>query len=374
MIARMGHCDMIALMKVAAHIILPASLLIGLPMAGIWASGYGLTPYLEFPPRTQYIEHAPFAWPVFIGLSFVILSVTLPFLVRVCRSRAMSVPLIPARNFPWWGWLALLFSIVFWILAWTRFEWFKPLQLYTFSPQWLCYIVTINACTYRRTGKCMLTHNTRLMLWLFPLSAGFWWFFEYLNRFVQNWYYLGCEHFTPLQYFIMATLPFSTVLPAVLSTEEWLSSHPQNHAGLDGYVPIALERSKVTAWAMLILSMAGLLLIGRFPDYLYPLVWVAPLILLIALQQLLNRPPFFPELAQGDWQRVYRFALAALICGFFWELWNYHSLAKWVYTIPYLHRFQLFEMPILGYAGYLPFGLECAVIAQIFKENCRRIS
>jgi hypothetical protein len=53
--------------------------------------------------------------------------------------------------------------------------------------------------------------------------------------------------------------------------------------------------------------------------------------------------------------------MAALACGVFWELWNYHSLAKWVYTVPFVQRWPIFEMPLLGYAGYLPFGLECAL-------------
>lgn len=58
-------------------------------------------------------------------------------------------------------------------------------------------------------------------------------------------------------------------------------------------------------------------------------------------------------------------ALAALVCGFLWELWNYGSLAKWHYSIPFVQRFPLFEMPLLGYSGYLPFGIECALIMQL---------
>ncbi|HBH80389.1 MAG TPA: hypothetical protein DDY39_11240, partial [Nitrospira sp.] len=58
-------------------------------------------------------------------------------------------------------------------------------------------------------------------------------------------------------------------------------------------------------------------------------------------------------------------ALAALICGIFWELWNWKSLAHWEYALPFVHRFPLFEMPLLGYAGYLPFGLECVVVADL---------
>jgi len=35
---------------------------------------------------------------------------------------------------------------------------------------------------------------------------------------------------------------------------------------------------------------------------------------------------------------------------------------KWVYDIPYVDALRLFEMPILGYAGYLPFGVLCAQV------------
>jgi hypothetical protein len=40
-------------------------------------------------------------------------------------------------------------------------------------------------------------------------------------------------------------------------------------------------------------------------------------------------------------------------------------LVHWEYAIPSVHRFQLFEMPLLGYAGYLPFGLDCLAVTQL---------
>ena len=59
------------------------------------------------------------------------------------------------------------------------------------------------------------------------MSAAFWWLFEYLNRFSQNWYYLGGQDLDATAYFWSATLPFSTVIPAVLSTCEFLYSFPR---------------------------------------------------------------------------------------------------------------------------------------------------
>jgi hypothetical protein len=335
-------------------------LLLGFPLAGVALAGRDITAYLEFPPRTRYVEHAPFSWPVFIGLAVTILAVIAPFLIRIgrvrspgrCQTDKQTVHrTAPARPFPWWGWLALILGILFWVLAWTRFAWFEPLQLYTFSPLWLAYIAVMNALTFRRTGRCMMTHETRFFFALFLLSAAFWWLFEYLNRFVQNWYYVKCGHFSPLQYFVTATLPFSTVLPAVLSTEAWLAGHPRCSAGLDRFVPLRINASRRSAAALLALSLIGLLLIGVYPNQLYPLLWVAPMLLIIALQYLTGGSAFFPELTKGG------------------EMWNDYSLAKWIYTVPYVHRFQLFEMPLLGYAGYLPFGLECAVIADLIRRD-----
>jgi hypothetical protein len=36
--------------------------------------------------------------------------------------------------------------------------------------------------------------------------------------------------------------------------------------------------------------------------------------------------------------------------------------------VPFVHRFQIFEMPLLGYAGYLPFGLECLIIMEMLSR------
>jgi hypothetical protein len=35
--------------------------------------------------------------------------------------------------------------------------------------------------------------------------------------------------------------------------------------------------------------------------------------------------------------------------------------AYWKYNLPYVNRFHLFEMPILGFLGYMPFSLYCWV-------------
>ena len=53
-------------------------MLLGLPLLGVYLAGYPLNRYLEFPPKTQYIEHAPFSWPAFAVLTVTILAVVIP--------------------------------------------------------------------------------------------------------------------------------------------------------------------------------------------------------------------------------------------------------------------------------------------------------
>ncbi len=156
------------------------------------------------------------------------------------------------------------------------------------------------------------------------------------------------------------------MLPAVLGTAELLTSYP---AVSDGY-GISSDRYASTvrsksAGRFSYCHVSDCWPLGVWPNYLFPLIWVGPLLLVVSLQELAGRPTVLSSLAQDDRRGVWISALAALICGFVWELWNWKSLAHWEYAIPFVHRFQLFEMPLLGYAGYLPFGLECVAVADL---------
>ena len=345
-----------------------AAMLLGLPMLGIVLAGYPIARYLEFPPETRYVSPASFSWIVFSAYALFTVVVVLPFVWRIIRT-AGKFETEPAtvRFFPWWGWLGVILGTAFWVLAWTRFTWFAPLQQHTFTPLWLCLIVVINALCYRRSGHCMLVDRTGYFLFLFPVSAAFWWFFEYLNRFVQNWHYSGV-HYEAFEYFCHATLSFSTVLPAVLGTREWFANMTWVQQGFKNFLPLQISRPRTAVWTVLLVSGAGVAGIGVRPDYLFALLWTSPLLIIVSLQTLMGERHVLSDIVVGDWSRVISAAAAALFCGGFWEMWNYWSLAKWQYSVPFVHRFQIFEMPLLGYAGYLPFGLECLVIGDLLAR------
>jgi hypothetical protein len=349
-------------------------LLVGLPLFGLLSEGKDISLYLEFPPLTRYVLHAPFSWPFFACLAIVGI-VTLLFLAIQLNPK-QTCPTVPqkmaAYHFPWWGILGLLLVGISWILAWNRFPWFTACQAHTFLPLWLGYILSINSITYCRTGSCIITKRTWYFLVLFPVSALFWWFFEYLNRFTQNWYYSGVESFNVVEYVFHASLCFSTVLPAVLSTEELLSSFPRISTPLKNSYPINRQKTRAMSIGFFLLSAFGLAAISRWPDYLFPLLWLSPLIIVVTVQNISGQSTILAPLGKGDWRPVWLPALAALFCGFFWELWNFKSYAHWVYSIPFVQKFHIFEMPILGFLGYLPFGLECKMIAGLVEKNMIR--
>jgi hypothetical protein len=113
-----------------------------------------------------------------------------------------------------------------------------------------------------------------------------------------------------------------------------------------------------------LVSMACLLLLltSVFPNQFFFLIWICPFFIFLGSLIFSKKPHAFTGVINGDYTLVVTYAVASLVCGFFWKMFNFYSLARWQYSIPYVQVLHLFEMPVLGYAGYLPFGLECGII------------
>lgn len=337
------------------------------PLLGLAAAGHPIAGLLDFPPRTRFVPHAPFDWRWFALLSLPIAGVAALYWASMAKARAGPVARSPHR-FPWYGWLGLGLTAVSWFFAWQGDVLAPGLRRHVFTPLWLGYILAMNGLAFRAAGRALVTHRTAWFLALFPASAGFWWLFEHLNSFVASWYYSGIEASSDWDYFMQATLPFSTVLPAVASTWAWLKSFPR----LDAMRLPALRGHPALAWLALAAGSLALACIGIWPERLFSMLWLAPLLILCGLQQLLAGATLFGFVRLGDWRPLMQPALAALACGLLWELWNFGSLAKWHYSIPYVQRFHVFEMPLLGYAGYLPFGITCALVMDLIARCVER--
>jgi hypothetical protein len=359
------------LIAVSSSRIIPIGILLlvlfGLPPLGLILSGQALPPHLTRLPIPTQPGIASLSWAM-LGLLAIVISGTLaPFLWRLRTIRQYGTPpsSVPGR-FPWWGWMAVAWTVFAWLIAWTRFATWQTWQTYTFPLLWFGYIMVINACTYSRTGRCMLMNQPKFLMKLFILSAGFWWTFEYLNQFVQNWHYVGMEDIPSVTTVFWMTISFSTVLPAVLGTYEYLSSRTQVKASFENWHPLPAVGSPGAGWLLSILGSLGLFLIGIWPTLLFPLLWISPLLVMLGISIIRGNPTLLTPLTKGNWNPVVLSALAALICGGLWEMWNAYSLVHWEYSIPYVHGLKIFEMPVLGYAGYLPFGLACLTVVDFF--------
>lgn len=355
-----------------------AGLLFAAPLLGAAAAGRWHTSLLAFPPRPpDQTAAASFSWAAFLLVAAVGATTLLPVAAHAVRSFRSAPRSIPTRRgrrpFPRWGWAAIGLGAVSWAIAWGGLPALEPLRPYSFTPLWLAYILVVNALCVRRTGSALLTREPALFLALFPASALFWWAFEYLNRFVGNWSYRG-ESFSPWGYVGLASLCFSTVLPAVLSTREWLLSQDVIRRAFGHMRPLPPRFGRIPPGAAVLFAGLMLAATAAWPTWLYPLLWVAPLILLGALCARCGLPTSLGDLLGQDWTGPAAGALAGLVCGFFWEMWNHYSLLRWVYHIPGVDRFRIFEMPLLGYLGYLPFGLLCAVMGELLRlPSARRM-
>ena len=66
--------------------------------------------------------------------------------------------------------------------------------------------------------------------------------------------------------------------------------------------------------------------------------------------------------------------VGALFCGFFWELWNFYSYPKWTYHTPGVGFWYIFEMPLIGDIGYLPFALELYALLHLATGRRRIVA
>ncbi len=274
---------------------------------------------------------------------------------------------ISSNRWPAHGRLGLGLILVFWWLNWSL----TGLRTHlAFFPLWLGYCLTMDAWVFRRKGSSLMTRNSKSFVKLFFFSMPSWWLFELLNLRTQNWRYEGREFFPDFQYFVFASLSFSTVMPAVFETSELVSTFGWLRRFRHGPV-IALNRPALVGFFCAGWLMLALLLL--WPVYFFPFLWLSVYFILEPLNVRLKNRSFAACMEKGDWRPAISLCLGALLCGFFWELWNYHSYPKWVYRIPFVDFWRVFEMPLLGYGGYLPFALELYalynMLAWIFRQR-----
>lgn len=272
----------------------------------------------------------------------------------------MDAPRSTLTRWPPYGWLGLALVAIFWPLNWgldgIRTHW-------GFFPLWLGYCLTVDALTFARTGDSLFTRSRRAYVGLFAASVPAWWLFELINKRTQNWIYVDDGSIGPIEHALLASLAFSTVIPAVFGTSELVSSFNWMRRLPTGPritpAPAVITAFFTTGLIMLALTLA-------WPRYFFPFVWLSVFFILEPINHVLGNRTLLARTSIGDWRPIVSLWIGTLVCGFFWELWNYWSFPKWIYDVPFVGFGHIFEMPVLGYGGYLPFALELFALYHLF--------
>ncbi|MFZ0931491.1 MAG: hypothetical protein WAN11_23005 [Syntrophobacteraceae bacterium] len=270
--------------------------------------------------------------------------------------------------------------LIFGISTLAMLHGFEPFYSLYYSFAWWSYIIFIESFLYCRGAKSLLFENPGKFLLLLPLSTTVWLVFEALNFRLSNWHYLNIPSETVIRwtgYFIA----YSTVLPGIFSTTALLdfigvlknskAAPLDNLQSLRSVPPPKSRRSArrggPAAYKPFILTgILFLLLPLVWPEYFFPLVWVAFIFLLEPVNHKAGAPSLLREWENGSLKNFYLLLLAGAICGLLWELWNFRAGSKWIYTVPHAGFLKIFEMPLFGFLGFPPFALECYAMTATF--------
>lgn len=259
-------------------------------------------------------------------------------------------------------WAGLALVAASWGASWSGAT---PLAQHSFFPLWFGYILVVDAVVLHRSGSSLLTRGRRHFILLFVASIPLWWLFEALNARLDNWSYQLPHRYSWFAYHAEATLAFSTVVPALFETAELYRTFG---AGGDARRRFALPLSN-SGWTLISMSGAVMLaLVLIAPRVFFPLVWIGLFFLVDPIVRRVGGSSIASQVESGNWSTVRILCAAGLTCGFFWEMWNVRAMPKWSYDIAYAEFAHLFEMPLLGYGGYLPFALETYAIVRLLDR------
>ena len=263
------------------------------------------------------------------------------------------------RPFSRLGWLGLAVIVAAEILLFLR----TPGVTVFFTPiAWTGYLLLIRALVESLGGESRLLSLPKalaLAIWSVPL----WLIFEAYNLRLKNWTYVGLP-LSPLVAGLGYVWSFATIWPAIFGTADFLRS-------LGFFRKRSEPRHEWSASTRVATSLTGLVLVvlpvvlpARIGSYLFAFVWVGFVPLLEPLNYHWCGHSLIRDAERGDASTFWSFFAAGWVCGILWEFWNYWAAAKWLYVFPILQNWKIFEMPIPGYLGFLPFAVECFVMYE----------
>lgn len=257
--------------------------------------------------------------------------------------------------------LSFTAGLAVFVLSWVFLFLGVPfVKTWFFCLAWWSFILILDGLNVRIRGSSPLSRSPSVFLLKALFSVSVWNVFELFNLRLQNWSYHNLPPARPerwLGYFIA----FASVIPAL-----------EELAGLIGPVftdrlrlfrvrasPLLLQSSLFFGFIALVLSLL-------WPKIFFPMVWLGFIFLLDPLNFRLGNRSLTGGLTEKNWQAFWSWVGTGLAAGLFWEFFNFWADSRWEYHLPYLDFGRVFEMPVLGFTGFLPFALEVFAFLELF--------
>jgi hypothetical protein len=267
-----------------------------------------------------------------------------------------------SQRMPAYAWLGVASMVIFEVLLFVTDNRFVGLY---FTPiQWTGLILFLDGWKKARRGTSLLSTYPVEFLFLCLISIPSWLVFEWYNVYLQNWRYIELPDSLWVRYTGYAWA-FATISPGMFMIYDTLNDY------IPGRDPEHRPRlNDVVFWCFVIFGAACLIVPVIWPStWMTPLVWVGFAFFLDPINgRYFGERSILAEFFTGHFRSMPLFFLAGLISGLLWEFWNYWALAKWEYDVPYLGHIKLFEMPVLGFLGFMPFIIESFAIYKFVRR------
>lgn len=222
---------------------------------------------------------------------------------------------------------------------------------------WYGYILFVDSIVLKLSGKSLISSGINKFILIILISIPIWSVYEFYNFVTNNWVYN--EFYT----LIIHIVDFTIILPALLeSMDLFLALGVFNKFKCRGF--------KATNKQLSIMILSGVVLIlipWIVPLYFFWGMWAAMFLLFDPINYLLGNDSLIADFKKKSLNRFLSLGAGGLLCGLLWEFWNYYAVPKWFYTVPLVNFWKVFEMPLLGYLGYIPFAWSMFAMYKFFK-------
>jgi len=246
---------------------------------------------------------------------------------------------------------------------------FEAIDLARFAVCWWGVLLALSGAVRMRHRRSPFA-RPREFVGCAAASVLFWDLFELLNFRLHDWWYVGVPR-TAVGGAAFSAVCYATVLPAARYALALASPLPDSRTGVAPPAP-RVARPLFATFA------GSLALVLSVPRIAFPLAWL--LLWFLFEAELARRSEREPHLLSpleawraGDRRVLLTLLGVALPIGLCWEALNYGCERGWMYTVPHFESWKLFEMPLPGYLGYLPFLLECGAALAIVSITASRV-